>query len=207
MDVLAKTSSEAPVLISNAEVMELLQRNMSAREEKQPPKRNYNRRNINKFEHRDWIEEQVHSYLLTTPCVRLPVANVAELKGKLMASAQKKQATTTTTTKGEDGESAAVVSSKPVGFGLTEAESTQILNFMPGEPVEIHLMIEELHGRMSEKRQEDLLKLVASCSTDGAAAAEGDETKDEEEEQEIIEEEAEEVHTANGNGVAVKREI
>jgi hypothetical protein len=196
MEVLAKTTSEAPVLISNVEVMEFLQKRMSARGKEGKPKL---KRRHNKFEHRDWIEEHVHSYLKTTPCVRLPVENVMELKGKLVASAQKKQVT-----EGENGESAVV--SKPSGFGLTEAESVQILNFMPREPVEIHLMIEELHGRMSEKRQEDLLHLIETCSKDGgngteamSAEAEGDE-----QEEEVIEE-AEEVHAAIG--VAVKREI
>jgi hypothetical protein len=188
MEVLAKTTSEAPVLISNVEVMEFLQKRISAREEKQG-KQNSKRRH-NKFEHRDWIEEHVHSYLQTTPCVRLPVENVPELKGKLVASAQKKHVT-----EGENGESTVV--SKPAGFGLTEAESVQILNFMPREPVEIHLMIEELHGRMSEKRQADLLHLIESCSKDGGNGTDAVP-------EEVIEE-AEEVHTANG--VAIKREI
>jgi hypothetical protein len=196
MEVLAKTNSEAPLLISNVEVMEFLQKRMSARSEKEG-KPNFRRRH-NKFEHRDWIEEHVHSYLQTTPCVDLPIENVPELKGKLIASAQKKHVT-----EGKDGASAVV--SKPAGFGLTEAESVQILNFMPREPVEIHLMIEELHGRMSEKRQEDLLHLIGSCSKDGGNGTKAVSAEAEGDEQEEVIEEAEEVHTADGG--AVKQEI
>lgn len=193
MEVLTKTKAEAPVLISNVEVMEFLQKRISDRNEKEA-RPNFRRR-FNKFEHRDWIEEHVHTYLQTTPCVRLPVEKVPELKTKLMASSQKKHVT-----EGENGEAAVVT--KPAGFGLTEAESVQILNFMPQEPVEIHLMIEELHGRMSEKRQTDLFTLIESCSKDGGAVSA--EAEGGEQEEEVIEE-AEEVHTANG--VAVKREI
>ena len=53
-------------------------------------------------------------------------------------------------------------SSRTTGFGLTEAESLQVLNFMPQEKVEIHLMVEELHARMSEERQDELLELIKS---------------------------------------------
>ena len=46
------------------------------------------------------------------------------------------------------------------GFDLTEAESLQILNCMPTEPVEIHLMIEDLQDRMPAQQQDELLALV-----------------------------------------------
>lgn len=52
--------------------------------------------------------------------------------------------------------------SSTTGFGLTEAETLQILNFMPTEPVEIHLMVEDLHVRMSETKQEEFLNMIQS---------------------------------------------
>jgi hypothetical protein len=48
------------------------------------------------------------------------------------------------------------------GFGLTEAESLQILNLMPKQAVEIHLMVDELHSRLSDARQQELLDVIAS---------------------------------------------
>lgn len=52
----------------------------------------------------------------------------------------------------------------PGGFGLTDAETLQILNLMPKEPVEIHLMIEELQSRFDDDRQQELLNIIAKYS-------------------------------------------
>ena len=51
------------------------------------------------------------------------------------------------------------------GFDLTEAEALQIMNMMPSEPVEIHLMVDELQSRMSEEKQEEFLACIQSYST------------------------------------------
>ena len=148
MEVL--TDSDSPILISNAEVMEMLNKRISKRKEKEAKQKR--RRKHNKLAHRDWIEEKVHDYLQTTPCVNIDTSNLEELKAKFVAS--KKLAAGQST-------------SKTTGFNLTEAESLQLLNFLPQEPVEIHLMVEELHARMSEKRQEELLELIGSYTKDG----------------------------------------
>jgi hypothetical protein len=204
MDVLTNDQSESPVLISNREVMELLKDKITARlewEQKQQHKR-FNKNSQNdKFRHRDWIEEHVHAYLQTTPCVGLAsTEQMMELKSKLLARNPKKlqsssppsatnqqtqtptmSGTTTATTTPlakEEPSASTVPSTTPstattssstttprTGFGLTEAEAIQLLNFMPTEPVEIHLMIEELHARMSEDQQEELLALIQSYDT------------------------------------------
>jgi hypothetical protein len=52
-----------------------------------------------------------------------------------------------------------------VGFGLTKAEGVQLLNFMPQESVELHLMIQDLQLRMSDERQLELLKTIGSYSS------------------------------------------
>jgi hypothetical protein len=51
------------------------------------------------------------------------------------------------------------------GFGLTQAEAIQCLNLVPTEPVEIHLLVEDLSGRMSDRQQEELLDFISSYDT------------------------------------------
>ena len=105
-----------------------------------------------KYNHRDWIEEHVFEYLQKSPCVKLDVSSQSDFKSVLTSS--KKQSSA-------DGQSKIIT-----GFGLTEAEAVQVLNFMPKEKVEIHLMIEELHARMSEARQEELLEFIQNHTDD-----------------------------------------
>ena len=52
-------------------------------------------------------------------------------------------------------------------YGLTDSETLQILNLMPTEPVEIHLMIEDLSSRLNEDEQNNLLELISKYA--GAA--------------------------------------
>jgi hypothetical protein len=182
------TDSDSPVLISNAEVMEMLNEQITKRKEKEAKQKRWRKPN-NKFAHRDWIEEHVHEYLQTTPCVNIETSKLEELKSKLMTP-KKKQSTGQIT--------------KMTGFCLTEAESIQLLNFMPREPVEIHLMVEELHARMSEKRQEELLELIRSNMKEGQTDQANDATKQEE----VVEDVSMEVVKEEGNELAtVKEEI
>jgi DNA-directed RNA polymerase subunit F len=151
--------ADTPVLISNAEVMELLQENLASRERKESSSGgSYRNKRSNLYHHRDWIEKHVYEYLQPTPCGQIEKSRRQEFQNALRSN--KKQATTSSAT--------------TTGFDLTEAESLQILNFMPTEPVEIHLMIEELHARMTENQQEGLLEFIASYrikEDDGTAAA------------------------------------
>lgn len=124
-----------PVLVSNQEVMELLERRMmknrSSNKRKRPSK------------HCEWIEEKVVQHLQTTPCVRLNASRRDELRSTLQST---KKSTT--------------------GFALTDAESVQILNSMPAEPVELHLLIEDLHARMTDRQQKELLQFITSFRKD-----------------------------------------
>jgi hypothetical protein len=182
------TDSDSPVLISNAEVMEMLNEKITTRNEKEAKQKRW-RKQSNKNAHRDWIEEHVHDYLQTTPCVNIETSKLEELKSKLMTP-KIKQPTGQIT--------------KMTGFCLTEAESIQLLNFMPREPVEIHLMVEELHARMSEKRQEELLELIRSNMKEGQT----DQANDTMEEEEVVEEiSMEVVEEAVNELVIVKEEI
>lgn len=49
-------------------------------------------------------------------------------------------------------------------FGLTDAETLQILNHMPTIPVEIHLIIEDLTNRLNDEEQNSLLELISQHS-------------------------------------------
>lgn len=146
MEVLTKDKSDSPVLLSNSEVMEMLKTRIKERKEKESKQKRRTKQS-KKYKHRDWIEEQVFEYLEKTPCMKVDASKRNAFKSTLM-STKKSRA---------NGEAKRVT-----GFGLTEAESMQILNFMPKERVEIHLMVEELHARMSETRQDELLELIQS---------------------------------------------
>ena len=146
----------------------------------------------NKFEHRDWIQEHVLEYLKGTPCLNIPVSKLDELRSRCMSkkkapSKSKSSATPPSSPTGKkrrahSSDAPAAASSpeakespskspsspkalSPGYYGLTEAEALQVLNFMPQEPVEIHLMVEDLHDRMSEKKQEELLDMIRSYNT------------------------------------------
>eukprot|EP00934_Nitzschia_sp_Nitz4_P005858 Nitzschia sp. Nitz4//scaffold22_size323478//163857//164354//NITZ4_000540-RA/size323478-processed-gene-0.404-mRNA-1//1//CDS//3329543034//5848//frame0 len=150
MEVLTDSSDSSPALLSNVAVLKLLEEHVANREE---PKHK-NRNKPSKYAHRDWIEDTVLAYLQTTPCVNLDSSKLEEMTSQLTSSKRHK---TDETSSGE---------ATTAGFGLTKAEALQIANFMPTEMVEIHLMVEELHARMSEQRQEELLEFIASYRTD-----------------------------------------
>lgn len=94
-------------------------------------------RKNSKLRHRDWIEENVLEYLKSTPCANTDYNQLPTLIKKLKG-------------KTKDG-----------GFGLTSAESLQILNYMPTESVDIHIMVDDLQSRIvPEERQEELLNTI-----------------------------------------------
>jgi hypothetical protein len=157
----------APILISNLEVLELLSARVNERSTK--PTRFSHR-------HRDWIEEQVVEYLKSTPCVRVESSRRRELQSILQSNKRTGTAV------------------KRAGFALTEAESLQIVNCMPTEPVEIHLIIEELQSRMTERQQEELLALIRSYIKEDSPNAEEEVlgvVEEDSEMQEVVEEDSE----------------
>jgi RNA polymerase Rpb4 len=56
-------------------------------------------------------------------------------------------------------------SSSTTGFDLTEAEAIQIINCSPKELVDIHLLIDSLHERMSMQQHEELLSTIQQYRT------------------------------------------
>jgi hypothetical protein len=123
----------------------------------------------------------VLEYLKGTPCVNIPPSKLNELKLKCTSKASSKSSSSSLapTKKKRRIFSDTTASPKPKapsspGYGLTEAEAIQILNFMPQEPVEIHLMVDDLHDRMSEKKQEEFLNMIRSYNTSIQTASSGD---------------------------------
>ena len=196
---------EQPILISNAEVIELLQKRISLRNESRAAssKREQDATGVSapvsqskkrepksgvatsQMSHRDWIEAKVLEYLQSTPCTKLKdPSRRSELKSRLMSKKRKKKDIL-----GDDESQPGRLSSVPTGFDLTEAESLQLINFMPTEMVELHLMVEELHARMTEKEQDALLELISyySESKDGVNQETRTENKVDSREKEVIE--------------------
>lgn len=132
-------SDETPQIISNLDVMKAL--------EGREPAVNKAGKPIRQFQHRDWIQSKVVEYLQSTPCRKLDDTRHKDLQKTLQS--QKR-------IRAENG------SSKLSGFGLTEAEAVQVLNLAPTEPVEIHLVVEELQNRLDEEQQNHLLQFVRS---------------------------------------------
>jgi hypothetical protein len=137
---------EQPSLISNLEVLDILQ------------KRTKRRSHSNKYRHADWVAGQVRAYLATTPCTRIDGSKRDEMLKQLQSNKKKSLLSANPSENG--GKTTATT-----GFGLTQAEAIQCLNLVPTEPVEIHLLVEDLSGRMSDRQQEELLDFISSYDT------------------------------------------
>ena len=155
--------SDSPILISNAEILALLDKKVTKRREKLAMQNQGRRKQREtKPQHREWIEEKVWDYLKNSPCVNVDVSKIDELQSILTSSKRRRQLVSDPTS-AVTGTSS---KSTNTSFGLTQAEAIQIVNFLPSEPVEIHLMVEELHDRMTEASQEELLKCIAAYRKD-----------------------------------------
>ena len=153
-------SGDAPTLLSNIEVMNLLKERASKQKSPDGTKPNgEDNKQIKQgpFQNRDWIESSVISYLESSPCGRTSV----QLKDmpKLIERLQ-----------GDPNQD---------GYGLTNTEILQVLNHLPSSLVELHLLIEDLENRpgfVGEEKQADFLKLISEYSgkeVDGAGEEEG----------------------------------
>lgn len=182
-------SGDVPALVTNIEVMQILSDRIEARRkvdeaDEAAPAARRRRKQDGKLRHRDWLEESVVEYLHATPCAVVDKDRMPELVAKLKGphkptAAQMKQAATSTGSasvdpsgagndhvmedEGENGSS-----TSQGGFDLTDGETLQVLNLMPQEPVEIHLLVEDLPSRMSDERQAKLLEFVGEyAGTEG----------------------------------------
>jgi hypothetical protein len=180
MEVLTNLSAaQGPVLLPNAEVMEMLQKSVKqnkkrfARVKANHRKKNYKTQQHNDapgvveikntYAQRDWIESKVLEYLQGTPCVQIPVSKIPELKSKCMGS-KRQHRSHRQSSDADDNNKNPTVS----GYGLTEAETLQVLNLMPQEPVEIHFIVEEVRARMSESQEGEFLSMIKSYRKDSS---------------------------------------
>jgi hypothetical protein len=108
-----------------------------------------------KLQHLNFIEDKVYQYLKTTvPSENdsVSLAHMSQTMTWFVSTLQKKRGgSMETTSKDKD--------SVP-GFGLTKTEVLQIVNWMPTELVELHLIINNLDHRMDHDEQQRLLEFI-----------------------------------------------
>jgi len=165
-------SGQLPALVTNIEVMHILSDNLEARNQEsvktdEIEEQNQKREAV-KLRHRDFIEETVYNYLQYTPCAQTEIGKMPEFVQILKNPKAK-------TEKSENLDLADNITSSSAefverdennkrdegsGFGLTDSETLQILNHVPKEPVEIHLLIEDLPTRFNDDEQQELLQCI-----------------------------------------------
>ncbi|KAL7466232.1 hypothetical protein ACHAXS_006519 [Conticribra weissflogii] len=210
-------SGDAPSLVTNLEVMQLLRERLASRsstsddggdrdEQTQqqllaPANDSLSNANTSAavgggpFENRDWIESTVFDYLRSSPCGEIPEENLAKMVG-LVERLRRDPSVIDDDAPDSNGDGEEVQSgSDKRGYGLTDAETLQILNHMPTSLVEVHLLIEDVDKRENLKEEHDqleFLKLISNYSGkdvqavgDGASAGE-EEAEDEDGGQDII---------------------
>lgn len=155
-------NGDAPALASNLEVMELLQERMATRQ----PDKSDGRVKSTKgpFHQRDWIEQTVLGYLKSSP-VGSSDLNMDEMP-KLIETLRREEAITTAPSDAAAKKLKADADQDIMqGYGLTTAETLQVLNHLPTSLVELHLLIEDLEKRVpDEEKQMEFLKLICQYS-------------------------------------------
>lgn len=130
--------------------------------------------------HRDWIESKLLDYLQNSSCgtigsdggggigssklpqlVRILRAPPSKKRNDVKMKSENGGNDTATPDHADNGNGSAEHLIRN-GYGLTNGETLQILNHMPSELVELHLIIEDLPSRMSDERQEELLQLIGT---------------------------------------------
>eukprot|EP00804_Cyclotella_cryptica_P000877 CCRYP_001104-RA/>CCRYP_001104-RA protein AED:0.24 eAED:0.24 QI:0/0/0.33/1/0/0/3/222/183 len=150
-------SGDAPAIVSNIEVMTLLRERIDSRQPS-PDTGSENGENTNNsntkegpFQNRDWIEGAVLNYLQASPCGG-PSVKLDDMP-KLVERLQREPNSF----------------SDETGYGLTSAETLQVLNHLPTSPVELHLLVEDLENRpgfaadsvhSAEEKQMQFLKFI-----------------------------------------------
>jgi len=156
-------NGDAPSLVSNVEVMQLLRDRIGARNAKKDESTE-NRRGP--FQNRDWIEQTVLTHLETSPAGETSIDEIPKLVTQLRRNPPDKK----NENGGTDMTSQALDRSLE-GYGLTKGEALQIINHMPTTLVELHLIIENIEDRphLDDNVQAELLELIAKFRKDAMA--------------------------------------
>lgn len=154
-------SGDVPALVTNIELLNILSKRIDKRNAQQDEGIG-KKKSSRKLRHRDFIEEKVLDYLQYTPAANVEFEKMPELISRLngenpvQSIEQDKEPV-----QDEAHDASKANSQEEKGYNLTDAETLQLLNHMPTEEVEIHLMIEDLMERMDENRQRQLLQLIS----------------------------------------------
>lgn len=162
--------------MTNIEVMELLQEKLATRISSSDD--GNNKKGSSSFQSRDWIEQTVFNYLKSSPVGSSDV-KLDEMP-KLIATIRRELPAINSTYDDADDTKLDETDDHD-GYGLTKAETLQVLNHLPTSLVELHLLIEDLEKRIpEEEKQMGFLRLLSQYSGREVSVAAGSDEEEEE---------------------------
>lgn len=167
-------SGDSPALVSNLEVMSLLKERIDARQPQSNNTTNDHAKDNSKikgpFQNRDWIEQTVLTHLQSSPVggSNVKVEDIPKLVERLRRrNNNSKSSDNNSSQKDNDKDEDGVKQQLQSGYGLTDAETLQVLNHLPTSLVEVHLLIEDIEKREhldSEEKQMEFLRTISHFS-------------------------------------------